>query len=813
MKNLLFTIAFVFSSWISLAQISGVIQGTVRDKNTQEILIGVTVSLEGTQLGSTTDEKGNFTLTIATGSYNLKATYVGYKPQIKFNVNVTSGNASILNFELEEEARQLGEIEVVGNWQNTTSVADIVTPLSVQSLSTEEIRSNPGGNFDISRVVQVLPGVSGTAGSVGGFRNDIVIRGGAPNENVYYLDGIEIPVINHFATQGSAGGPVGILNVSFIEDVKLNSSAFEARYDNALASVFQFKQREGNAKRFQGNIRLSATELATTLEGPLGKKTNFLASARRSYLQLLFQLIDLPIRPNYWDFQYKISHQIDAKTSITALGVGAIDEFSFAEPRESTPENEYILRSQPSIQQWNYTIGFSLKRLLNNGYLNIALSRNAFNNELDRFEDRQIGDESRRILRIRSRETENKLRIDVNKSVNGWKYAYGLIGQYVQFENTVFNRIRKEITDGQGNVIQPQVAINSVSSLDFFRYGFFGQVSKSFLQNRLGVSLGIRTDMNSFTESGNNPLETLSPRLSLTYAFSEQWNFNASAGSYFKIPVYTVLGFRDEQGNFVNQSNQYIQSVHYVGGLEFIPKNDLRFTLEAFYKNYNNYPVSVRDGISLANLGGDFSALGNEEVISVGKGRTYGFEFFFQQKFTKKIFAVFSYTFVRSEFTGFDDSFVSSAWDNRHLISALFGLKMKRGWELGLKHRFAGGAPFTPFDLDASQRNYASLGTGILDYSRLNSNRLESFNQFDVRIDKKWNFRKFTFDLFLDIQNFFQFSSPAYPNYTFERNAENTNFATSDGLALRPDGSNGIPLILKNNDPLFVPSIGFIMEF
>jgi TonB-dependent Receptor Plug Domain len=142
-------------------------------------------------------------------------------------------------------------------------------------------------------VIQALPGVSGTAGSVGGFRNDIIIRGGAPNENVYYIDGIEIPVINHFATQGSAGGPTGILNVSFLEDVKLSSSAFDARFDNALSSVFQFRQRTGNPNKVQGNVRLSATELAGTFEGPLSKNTTFLASARRSYLQLLFKAIDI----------------------------------------------------------------------------------------------------------------------------------------------------------------------------------------------------------------------------------------------------------------------------------------------------------------------------------------------------------------------------------------------------------------------------------------------------------------------------------------------------------------------------------------
>jgi hypothetical protein len=330
----------------AFAQNTGTILGSVKDKRTQEVLIGVTVQVEGTNQGTTTDTEGKFKLSLPVGSYNLKATFVGYKATSKFNVVLTSGNAQQINFELEEDAVQLAETKVIFN--RSISVASVETPNSIQKLTTEEIKNNPGGNFDISRVIQVLPGVGGTAGSVGGFRNDLIIRGGGPNENVFYLDGIEIPVINHFATQGSSGGPTGILNVSFIEDATLSSSSFNARYDNALSSVLQFRQREGNPERVQGNIRVSSTEVAGTLEGPISAKTTFLASVRRSYLQFLFKAIDLPIRPNYWDFQYKVTHKINKKTTLTAIGVGAIDEFTFAVPQESSPKKNTFCAPIPT---------------------------------------------------------------------------------------------------------------------------------------------------------------------------------------------------------------------------------------------------------------------------------------------------------------------------------------------------------------------------------------------------------------------------------------------------------------------------------
>jgi hypothetical protein len=798
-----------------MAQSTGRLTGIIRDKNTQELLVGVSVLLEGTNppVGAASDAQGRFRIDdIPTGSYNIKATYIGYEPLTKFNIVISSGNATTLNFDLQPADTELDEVTVTFN--KSIRVATAETPLSIQSLSSEEIKSNPGGNFDISRVVQALPGVGGAGGTGAGFRNDIIIRGGAPNENVYYLDGIEIPVINHFSTQGSAGGPQGILNVSFIEDVTLSSSAFDARYDNALASVFQFKQREGNPDRYQGNIRLSATELAATVEGPAGPNTTFLASARRSYLQLLFQAIDLPIRPNYWDFQYKVTHKFNTKTTLTAIGIGAIDEFSFAVPRESTPEKEYAIRSNPLINQWNYTLGFGLKHLIRKGFINVALSRNMFDNSLDRFEDGQNEDESRRLLKSRSQEIENKLRVDVNKFSGGWKYTFGGVGQYVKYNNDLFSRIRREITSENGDILQRGVDINFNTAIDFFRLGAFGQVSRSFLRDRLNMSFGMRTDVNSFTDNGQNPLRTLSPRLSASYALSERWKVNASVGRYYKLPIYTILGFKDAEDNFVNKDNDYIRSDHYVAGLEFLATPATRFTLEGFHKQYANYPVSLRDGISIANQGIEFGAIGNEEVASIGKGRAYGLEFFFQQKLTRNLFAVFSYTFVRSEFTGLDNTrYIPSAWDNRHLISAILGRKLGKGWEIGMKYRYAGGSPYTPFDLQASQLNYASLGTGILDYSRLNTERLKAFNQFDFRIDKKWNFKRLTLDLFLDVQNAFVVAGPTLPQYTFRRTDDNSGFATTDGRPLQLNGSNALPIILDSGDATVLPTIGFIVEF
>lgn len=806
---------FSLSILTATAQNNGRLSGVVVDKLTQKILPNVSVSIEGIAKEAIADTNGIFRITgIPLKTYNIIFSLVGYKKQTLYNIVINAGNENNFNIELDQSGGALTEVLVKTN-KRTARAATLETPLSVQRLTTEEIKSNPGGNFDISKVIQSLPGVGGGAGG-GGFRNDIIIRGGAPSENVFYLDGIEVPVINHFQTQGSAGGPQGILNVSFIEDVKLSSSAFDARYDNALSSVFQFKQKTGNRNKLQGNVRLSATELSGTLEGPLSKdkKTTFLASIRRSYLQLLFTAIDLPIRPSYWDFQTKITRQIDKKTTLSFIGIGAIDDFRFAAIKKATPEKLYILNSNAFIKQWTYTAGLSLKRLVKNGFVNIALSRNTFDNDVNQYEDNTTQIEAQKTLTYTSRETENKLRIDINKNINDWKIAYGTVAQVSEYDTKTFAVLRRELKDGSGNIIQNAVTVNFTSPLNsFLRYGAFAQISKRFFNNRLGVSAGLRSDMNTFTTTGNNGLKTLSPRISASYILADKWTANTSVGRYFKIAPYTILGFADNANNLVNKNSLYQRSDHYVAGVEYLPNDGLRFTAEGFYKDYANVPVSISKGISLANLGGDFNVLGNEAVVNNGKGRAYGFEFFAQKKLTNKFFGILSYTFYRSEYAGLDNKLIASAWDNRHLLTVTWGYKFPRNIELGLKFRYQGGAPYSPFDDVASKANYLSLGQGIVDYARLNTQRLGGFNSGDVRIDKKWNFKKTTIDLFLDVTNWYIAKNPAIPTYTFRRNANNTAFLTTNGLPINMNGSNAIPILLSNDDPQVTPTLGFIIEF
>jgi outer membrane receptor for ferrienterochelin and colicin len=782
--TLLRCVAFLILGTVNTltAQVAGTLSGKVTDAVGEPIL-GASVYLNGTEKGAITDEGGQFLLEdIIPASYNLTVSYLGFETQTKFNILVKSKGNPTYNFILEESTENLEEVIVT----NSRIGRPKETPLSTQTLSAVEIATYPGSNNDVVQVAQTLPGVSP---SVGGFRNDLIIRGGAPNETVYYLDGMEVPNINHFSTQGSAGGPVGLLNVSFIEDVTLSTSAFGAQYDNPLSGVLQFKQRNGNSRNFGGNFRVSASEAALTLEGPLFKgnneqaKTTFLVSARRSYLQALFALIGLPFRPNYWDYQYKIDHELDDYNSITLLGLGSIDDFTLAPPDEFDSGRQAQLEQAPFIDQTSNTMGLTWKNRFKDGtgFMQTTLSNNRLANTFTRYEDSE--NETGIIFRNDAIESETKLRYQITKFYDDWKVAGGLNLQRSFYSNETVNTTNNLLF---------------TTEIDFVKYGFFANATKSFFDDKLDVSFGVRTDTDTFTEE-NSLASTLSPRIGLSYEFKENWKINASVGRYFKIPPYTMLGFRNNELALVNQNLKYTRSDHYVLGLQRILGPAASISVEGFYKNYEDYPVSVIDGVSIANKGGGFEVLGNEEIESVGRGRTYGAEFQFQQKLTNNFYGIFSYTYFYSEFTGFDrNEFLPSVWDSRHLVSFVGGYKLKRNWEISARYRFAGGSPYVPTDLERTLDTYPDI---ILEYSQLGQQKIGAFSQLDMRIDKKWNFNKFSFNLFVEVQNLLAQTNPQPPEYGLNRD--------EIGVLVQP---RSLVEIMQDSGST-IPSIGVVVDF
>ncbi|SIS55980.1 TonB-dependent receptor [Belliella pelovolcani] len=801
MKLIYSIICFLFISSNLYGQ-GGIIQGTVKNPVNNEPVPFANIVITGTEIGTVSDENGKYRIEgINPGLYNVRASFVGFKSKTIFEVQVTRARAVQLDFELEEEASDLNEVVVSSEFSRSDE-----TPLSVRRLNANEIERYPGGNRDISRVIQSLPGVASTAS----FRNDIIIRGGAPNENKFFIDEIEVPVINHFATQGSSGGPVGILNVNLIKNVEVVTGGFPANRMNALSSFFEFELKEGRRDKMFTQLTVGASELTLSNEGPLGEKTTYLVSARRSYLQGLFRLLGLPFLPTFNDFQFKTTTKFNDKTELTLIGVGAIDQFAlnFDVPNNETEEEReerlFRLDNLPISSQWNYATGAKLKRYRQNGFWTFILSRNMLNNEAYKYLNNDESDAANLLFDYTSQESENKFRAENSIFGKGYSLKYGVNYEFARYLINNFDR---------ASLSQDGGIININNTAFFNSYGAFVSGTKTFKDERLLLSGGVRMDGSDFGLTAQNPLNQISPRLSVSYQFKPNLFWTANGGIYYQKPPYTALGFRNNEGELVNQLNdiRFIRSSQLITGIErVLPEKNRRFTIEAFYKHYNNYPTSIRNGIALANLGADFGVIGNEPVASNAEGRAYGIEFLAQQRLFNNFYGIAAVTLVRSEFTNPNtDGFIPSSWDNRFIVTMTAGKRFGKNWEIGGRWRFLGGAPYTPFDIQAStlRSNWDLRGGGILDFNNINGQRLDSFHQLDLRIDKKYFFDKWNLNWYFDVQNAYNFKAQQPDELIPNRNPEG-------GINVDPNDTNRYLIrSVRSTAGTVLPTIGIIIEF
>lgn len=796
MKLKLFTILALIPLFTTLELLgqNGVIRGRVFNALTNEPLEFATVAIPEIGKGAYTDTTGGFEIgKLPPGLYNLEVSYTGFAKKSIPELQVTNSKPVVLDIAMEGNGATTDTVVITASPFNKTAES----PVSLRTIGVNEVARNPGGNRDISKVIQSLPGVAGTVG----FRNDIIIRGGSPNENRFFLDGIEVPNINHFSTQGASGGPVGLINVNFIREVDFFTGAFPATRGNALSSVMDIKQVTGREDRLGLNATVSSSDIGATLEGPLGRKTTFIASARRSYLQLLFNQLGLPFLPTYNDFQFKTKTKFNAKNELTVIGLGAIDQFSLNLDADSTKEQQYILGNLPVSTQWNYTTGINFKHFFEKSFLTVVASRNMLNNRSFKYEDNDESNDNNLILDYTSQEIENKFRVEHNLRMGEFKLVYGAGYEYVKYNNSTFQRFSTPL--GLDTV-------DFESSLNFHKYNAFGTVSRKFLDDRLVTSFGLRMDGNSYSGDMSNPFEQISPRLSLSYYLTPSLSLNANTGIFYQLPPYTVLGYRDNSGTLVNRNNgiKYIRSSHAVAGIEYNTSFNTKFSVEGFYKRYDNYPFLLRDSISLANLGGDFGVIGNEPASSTSEGRSYGVEVLAQQKLFKGFFGILAYTLVRSEFTNADDQFTPTAWDNRHIVTSTLGKKFGKSWEIGARWRYYGGTPYTPFNLPLSSQIavWNVTGRGIPDYSLLNTQRIPSSHNLDMRIDKKWFFEKWSLNLYLDVQNVYNFESELAPFIDVVRDVNGNPVVDPD--------NPGSYLVeeLPNVTGTILPSIGIVID-
>ena len=538
------------------------------------------------------------------------------------------------------------------------------------------------------------------------------------------MDGIEIPNINHFATQGASGGPVSIVNADLVREITFYTGAFPANRSGALSSVLDFRLRDGNPDKQTFKATLGASEVSLSGSGHFNDRTTYLFSVRQSYLQLLFKALGLPFLPNFIDGQFKIKTRLTEHDELTVLALTGIDKMKL-NTDEKGEDAEYLLSYLPTIHQETFTVGVVYRHYAGKHTQSVTLSHNYLNNRNLKYRNNDDSSEDNLTLRLRSVEQKTTALFENRTRLGQWTLKEG-----AELTNSGY----RNNTDSPFSLYK--------TSLNIIGWGAFFSSDYSTRDNRFTLSAGIRVDGNNYNRGMKQLWKQLSPRLSASYKLSEQWILNGSAGLYHQLPPYTALGYKNNDGTYLNKALKYMRVMESSIGADWHLHDRIMISAEGFFKRYNRIPLSLQDNIPLACKGNDYGVVGNEPLASTADGRAYGLET--------------SFTLYKSEYRNHSgDDYIPSAWDNRFILNMSGTYNLPKRWSIGGKVSYIGGAPYTPYDEDKSSlvQAWDAKGQPYYDYSLYNTGRLPDFAQLDVRVDKSFYFRRCMVGLYLDLQN------------------------------------------------------------
>ncbi len=702
---------------------TGVITGVIVNHATGEPLPSANIRIVGTQFGAATDTDGRFTVRqLPVGTYEAKISLVGYEPVIISDVVVASGRSVELAIELTQTSVDLEAVEVTASYFRR----DSDSPVSVQRLSNEEIRRAPGGFEDVVRAVSVLPGVAQAQPG----RNDLVVRGGAPSENLYVVDNVEVPNINHYGTQGSGGGPLSYIDLDFVRETSFSTGGFGVRYGDRLSSVLTIDLKDGRKDRIGGKATISATQFGLNVQGPIADGGTFVVSARRSYLDLIFKAAGFSFVPEYYDFLGRATYTPDKSNSLRFLFIGAIDDVNFL---NSSADDRFDNSRILGTAEKQYMSGLSWRHLFGSGFATVTLGRSFV-----RYNGIQRDSLLRPIFTNVSREGETSLRGDIVLQIaRPTELSFGVQARRL---DCVTEIALPGYTTTFGDTINIPKLDASITGAKVSGYV---QVSHRFLDH-FDLVAGLRGDYFSLLE------KTLyvAPRGALTYEFSDLTSMSVSAGMYYQSPSSLWLATDP-----LNRGLRAARVDQYIVGAEHLVRADVKARIEVFVKRYSDYPASaVRRYLVLANTGGgyagtndNFDSYGLGPLVNGGRGEARGVEFLVQKKLSEiPCYGLVSLTLSSTKFRALDGVERPGSYDQPVILNVSGGYRLDERWEFSAKFRFAAGQPYTPFNADGTQNTTA-----------YNSDRMKSAHSLDVRVDRRWNFNGWNLIAYVDIQNIY----------------------------------------------------------
>jgi hypothetical protein len=709
----------------------GSIKGKVVDIETKAPLIGVNIYIKNTQTGISTDNEGNYEITgIPVGLINVVFSYIGYEQITKTDINIKPDRTLYLNIEMNTSAVELGDVVVTNGYFSELENK----PVSTVNFSSEEINRSPGTAGDVSRILYTLPSIA----KINDQRNSLIVRGGTAVENSFYLDNIEIPNINHFPVEGSSDGPIGILNADFVNDVNFHSGGFSPVYGDRLSSIMDISYREGSKTRFSPQVNLSMAGFGGAVEGSIGNKVNYLFSVNRSYLDLLVNQIEegSPL-PKYGDAQGKVVYDFDDKNRLSLLNIFSADEI-YLDADKAVENDANMYGKTNGITN---TAGVNWQHIWNDkGYSNTSAAYTYINYDRDygktaTGQQFYTNNSKENIFRLRN---VNYLKLN---NQNSLEFGTDLSGNFARY-NTYYG----EYEDQYGGTT-PQLFVNN--KISGFKLGVFGVHHLNVLE-KLKLDYGTRVDYFTYNRNLN-----ASPRAALTYQPNPKTSFSVSAGLFHQEIPNNILVQSEDFKSLKTPS-----AVHYIAGFSQTFGDATRLSIEAYYKDYYNFPVNPAQPTMFlfdqVEVFGIFWS--NASLMDNGRANAKGIEVILQKKLAEDFYGLVSGSVSNSSYRDFSGNWHNRIYDNKFNINLEGGYIPSNDWEFKIRWIYAGGAPYTPFDYNASKK----AGVGIWDLTGTNSERLPDYHSMNIRIDKRFYFSSSSLLVYLSVWNVYNRKNIAF---------------------------------------------------
>jgi len=720
---------------------TGAIKGRIIDEELKSPIRDANVRIRGTALEALSGEQGEFEiLEVPVGSYVLEISGQFYAAAIKPDIIVKSQRITQVEVELklDVDLQEHEEVTITADYYGDSHQET----QSLTSFSSEEIRRAAGSAGDVSRIVSGLPSIARVNDQV----NSLIVRGGSPVENAFFIDNIAIPNINHYPIQGSSGGALALLNVDFIQDVRFYSGGFSPQYGNRLSSVMDVSFREGNRDELDLQLDFSMAGLGALAEGPiLDGNASWMLSARRSYIDLLSGFFDVGVAPQYGDLQGKVNFDISSRSKLSILGVWGDDKSGWGREESidlgDSTYGTHNANNNVVGANWFYNWGTW-------GYSQTSLSRSYIKYDIDFFDT--ASDNS--LVSNKSWEESYTLRnINFYKLSDRHRLNFGAEVSRLATHNDYF---LGAYIDKVGNPV-PDVHIDKRETAG--KYGVFANYAFDPFK-QLTLNLGVRLDYLSFNQNLN-----LSPRLSLAYRVSHRTSLNAAAGIFFQ-NLPSLLLFQNEYHQELKDPRAY----HYVLGLSHLLSESTRLTVELYDKEYEFMPLDpAQPWLNILDelfYNGYYTF--HEQLLDKGKARSYGIEVMVQKRLAQKLYGLISASYFRTRYQDLSGTWRDRVYDNRFIVSVEGGYKPTASWEFSLKWHYAGGIPYAPFDLEASRE----ANSGIFDENRINAERLSAYHSLNLRTDKRFYFGGSNLTIFFSVWNAYNRKNVAFTYWNTLKN-------------------------------------------